>query len=119
MTAYKRSHEPIAWSLFGGGGMTLAFLTPGLMVITGLLLPFFWFDNLGAAYTVIHIALAHPIGKLLMLVAIALPLYHTAHRMYHGLHDIHVEGPEPWMLLLFYGGATVLSAITAWGLLLI
>ncbi|PIE37145.1 MAG: fumarate reductase subunit D [Gammaproteobacteria bacterium] len=117
MNNYKRSHEPIAWSLFGGGGMTLAFLTPALFIITAVLLPFVVEPS--TAYALIHTTLAHPLGKLVMWVAIMLPLYHTAHRLYHGLHDLHIEGPEPWMLLLFYGGATVLSALAAYGLLLV
>lgn len=117
MKTYKRSHEPIAWSLFGGGGMTLAFLTPALLLITGVLLPFV--VDTATAYTLIDSVLSHPLAKIVMLAAIALPLYHTAHRLYHGLHDLHIQGPEPWMLILFYGGATVLSCLAAYGLWLV
>ena len=118
MKQYTRSHEPIAWSLFGAGGMVFALLTPAIIVITGLLIPFVFSDP----HVVYQGALAlaqNWIGKLFLLVVVALQLYHTVHRIHHGLHDIHVHGPNGLMLLIFYGGATVLSVLTAGWLLAI
>lgn len=113
MTEWKRSNEPIAWSLFGAGGMVLAFMAPALIVITGVMLPLLVADQPQAVYSTALELVTHPLGKLLLLVIIALPLYHTVHRMYHGLHDLHIHGPK-WLLLgLFYGGATVLSLVAA------
>ena len=40
------------------------------------------------------------IGKLALLLVIALTLYHCAHRIYHGLHDLHVKANPVLMLLL-------------------
>ena len=113
MTEWKRSNEPIAWSLFGAGGMVLAFMAPALIIITGVLLPLAAADQAHTVYLTALTLATHPLGKLLLLVIIALPLFHTGHRMYHGLHDLHIYGPK-WLLLgLFYGGATVLSLVAA------
>ncbi|MEH6552438.1 MAG: fumarate reductase subunit FrdD [Pseudomonadales bacterium] len=114
---YPRSHEPIAWSLFGAGGMVVALITPALIVITGLLLPLGLVDAEAFDYVRVS-SFAHAWwGKVFLLIVIALPLYHAAHRIYHALHDLHIKGPATLMLLLFYGGATALTCLAAWGLL--
>ncbi len=109
----RRSNEPIAWSLFGAGGMLLAFVGPGLIVVTGLLLGVLLADQPASVYESLLRWLSHPLGKLLMLSVVALSLYHTCHRLYHATHDLHLRAPNALMLVLFYGGATVLSGITA------
>ena len=116
--ALSRSHEPIAWSLFGAGGRLLAFIGPGLIVTTAML-PWLATGDPAATYASIESLLRHPLGKLAALAGIALPLYHTAHRLYHGLHDLHLPAPARPMQLVFYGGATVLSGLAAWWLVLI
>lgn len=113
---YQRSHEPIAWSLFGAGGMVVAFIIPVLALITGLLMPSWPADSL--YLNLLGLAQSW-IGKIALFTVISLTLYHTAHRIYHGLHDLHVEGPPVLMLLLFYGGATLLSMLCAALLLMI
>jgi len=107
----RRSHEPISWSLFGAGGMLLAFIGPGLIVSTLLLA---WLvQDPQALHATLSSGLQHPLARLAALAVIALPLYHTAHRLYHGLHDLHITGPR-WLLGgFFYGGATALSALCA------
>ncbi|MEQ9396240.1 fumarate reductase subunit FrdD [Haliea sp.] len=112
----RRSHEPIAWSLFGAGGMLLAFIGPGLVLSTALL-PWLAAENPAAAHAAIGALLAHPLGKLLVLACIALPLFHTLHRICHGLDDLHLPAPRLPLQLLCYGGATLLCAVTAWWLL--
>jgi fumarate reductase subunit D len=112
----KRSNEPIAWSLFGAGGMLLALLGPGMIIATGWLLPFAPPER---AYGTLGALFAHPLGKLAVLAAISLTLFHTVHRIYHGLHDLHVKLPAPLLLILTYGAATVLTVACGSWLLLI
>lgn len=52
-------------------------------------------------------------GALAILMIIALQLFHASHRIYHGLHDLHINSSPPWPALVFYGGATALSLWTA------
>lgn len=107
---YARSHEPIAWSLFGAGGMVVAFIIPALALISGLLMPSWPAESL---YLNLLGFIQSWIGKVSLFTVISLTLYHTAHRIYHGLHDLHVDAPRLLMLLLFYGGATLLSGFCA------
>ncbi|PIE41258.1 MAG: fumarate reductase subunit D [Gammaproteobacteria bacterium] len=116
---YPRSHEPIAWSLFGGGGMVVAFVTPVLVLVTGLLLPLGLADNAALAYERVLWFTQAWWGKAFLLVVIALPLYHAAHRIYHGFHDLHINAPAAPMLWACYGGATLLSGLAAGVLLLL
>ena len=108
---FSRSHEPIAWSLFGAGGVVAALVTPVLIVITGLMLPLGVDADLLGYERVLGFVQAWW-GKLFILVAISLPLYHAAHRIYHGLHDLHIHLPRLPMLLVCYGAATVLTGLT-------
>lgn len=120
MTQYTRSHEPVAWSLFGAGGVVLAFLTPALIIVTGFIMPLVYGASDPA--TVYQQTLAfsqHWIGKAVLLIVIALPLFHAAHRIFHGFHDLHIHGPKRPMLLLTYGSATLLSALCAMLLLML
>ena len=55
----------------------------------------------------------HWFGKLLMLAVISLFLFHAAHRIYHGLHDIGVHAGTGTMVAA-YGSALLGTLITAW-----
>lgn len=107
----RRSNEPIAWSLFGAGGMVLALLGPAAIVVSGLLLPFYFADSPQDVYRLTDRLLTHLAGKLFVFLFVALTLYHTAHRLYHGLNDLHVRGPRMAWATLFYGGATLLALV--------
>lgn len=113
---YTRSHEPIAWSLFGAGGMIVAFITPVLILISTLLVPLRLVDSTLLSYSNILSMVTTGWGALAIFIVITLQLFHAAHRIYHGLHDLHIEGNTTLMLLVFYGGASALSL--AAGLLL-
>ena len=113
---YPRSHEPIAWSLFGADGMVVAFITPVLILISTLLVPLDLTDSALLSYDNVINFLNTGWVALALFIVIALQLFHAAHRIYHGLHDVHIEGNDTLMLLVFYGGATALSLLA--GLLL-
>ncbi len=110
MNTFKRSHEPIAWSLFGAGGMVVAFIIPVLAIITGFI---FTQSGDNDSYTLVMGWLQNWIGKTALFLIISTTLYHTVHRIYHALHDLHIKGNEWFMLVLFYGTATVLSVVCA------
>jgi fumarate reductase subunit D len=81
---YTRSHEPIAWSLFGAGGMVVAFITPVLILISALLVPLGLADSSLLSYANLLDLLNTGWGALAIFIVIALQLFHAAHRIYHG-----------------------------------
>ncbi len=103
-----KHNEPFFWSLFGAGGVVTAFITPILVLVIGILIPLGilpaeildYERMLGFAGTLI--------GKLLLLVIIALTFWHCVHRIYHSLHDFGYH-PGPGIKLLCYGIAFTLS----------
>lgn len=113
MTSPKRSDEPIWWSLFSAGGVCFAVLLPGLIVALGILWPlgllqspWLHFDKLQPLLSV-----GYGIPALLVIGAvICLPLFHAAHRIHHGLHDLKL-GSSGISKLLCYGTAAALSTL--------
>jgi len=106
---YQRSHEPVFWGLFGAGGMLTAFLTPVMILITGLLIPFGLMDSENLSYTKVHGFATTWYGALIVLVLVALPLWHTLHRIFHALHDIGVKRGRDWQQVICYGFAFAVS----------
>jgi len=111
---YPRSHEPIAWSLFGAGGMVVAFITPALVIIVALLIPLGIVDSQLLSYERVLGFLQTGWGALALLIVIGLQLYHAAHRIHHGLFDLHIKINTRLSACLFYGGATILNLLTVW-----
>lgn len=113
MTTPKRSDEPIWWGLFSAGGVCFAVFLPGLMLVLGILWPlgliqspWLYFANLQPLLSV-----GYGIPALLVVGAvICLPLFHAAHRIHHGLHDLKL-GSSGVSKLLCYGAAAAFSTL--------
>ena len=113
----KRSHEPIFWSLFGAGGVLSALLAPILIFITGIIAPIgVWMPPQALDYARVLVFAQHWLGKLLLLAVISLFLFHAAHRIYHGLHDVGVHAGTGGMVAA-YGGALVGTLVSAYMLI--
>lgn len=107
----KRSNEPIFWGLFGAGGMATAFITPVLILITGILVPLGIISPEHLSYERV-IAFSESIwGALILLAAICLPLWLTMHRIHHGLHDLGIHGGRTLSSWVFYGVAFVSTIV--------
>ncbi|RRJ83078.1 fumarate reductase subunit FrdD [Aestuariirhabdus litorea] len=116
---YVRSNEPIVWSLFGAGGMVAAFLLPAVVLMLGVATPLGWVSADVISYHNVMLFASSWLGKLLLMVVICLPLYHAAHRIHHGLVDLHLHLPHTLSLLIFYGGSTLVTLAVGYWLLLI
>lgn len=81
----RRSDEPIYWGLFGAGGMVVAMLLPVIVLITGLLVPMGIMDVETMSYERALEFASSWWGACILLVIIALPIWHGMHRIYHGL----------------------------------
>ncbi len=106
---YHRSHEPIFWGLFGAGGMLTAFLTPVMILITGLLIPLGIIDKGNFNYHNIYHFATTWYGAAIVLLLIALPLWHTLHRIFHALHDLGIKRGRDWQQVICYGFAFAVS----------
>ncbi len=104
----KRSDEPVYWLLFGAGGVVAAILLPVLILISGLLVPLGILDADTLSYEKMHALATSWLGALILLVAIALPIFHAMHRVYHGLHDLGIH-PTKFLHYLLYGFAFLVS----------
>ena len=113
MSSPKRSDEPLWWGLFSAGGVCFAVFLPGLILTLGLLWPLgllnsSWLQHdkilalLQSGYGVTGLAFAAAV--------ICLPLFHAAHRIHHGLHDLKF-GFSQASKLLCYGLALLLSLL--------
>lgn len=106
---YIRSHEPIFWGLFGAGGMLTAFLTPVMVLVTGLLIPLGVIDAEHLSYEKLHHFVSSWYGAPIVLVLVALPLWHTLHRIFHSLHDLGIKRGRDWQQVICYGFAFAVS----------
>jgi fumarate reductase subunit D len=108
----RRSHEPIAWSLFGAGGMLLAMVGPGLVLATLVLLPGLGVGGgVGDVYLSLRSGLAHPAAAIAAFAVLSLTFFHTFHRLCHGLADLHVPISHVLAGWVCYGAASALTLL--------
>jgi len=107
----KRSNEPIVWSLFGAGGVVVAFSMPVFILITGIAVPLGIVSEDVISYERLAGFAGSWFGKLFLLVIISLPLWQSVHRIFLSLHDFGITGGEIFFRVVLYGAAL-------WGTLL-
>ncbi len=105
-----RGREPMAWTLFAGGGTAAALLLPALFLLLFLAAPLGWgVASDPEAWGDLH---ASPLVRLLLTGLLPLLFFHAAHRvrytLYDGLQLHHLDRPITWMT---YGMASVLSGV--------
>ena len=71
--------EPIIWLLFGGGIMVGTLLLPGYLMTVTLAGPLGLLPDGALAFERVHAIASNPIGRVLLLAIIALPLWKGAH----------------------------------------
>ena len=71
--------EPIIWLLFGGGIMVGTLLLPGYLLTVTLGGPLGMLPDGALSFERAHMIASNPIGRVLLLAIIALPLWKGAH----------------------------------------
>ncbi|MAE96669.1 MAG: fumarate reductase subunit D [Deltaproteobacteria bacterium] len=103
--------EPIIWGLFSGGMMVGGILLPVFVLVVGLGGGFGAVDGQALGYDRIQALATHPIGSLLLLAAMALPLWGGAHHLRHLWIDLGGLKSDGLVGALCYGVALVGSLV--------
>lgn len=103
--------EPIIWVLFGGGMMLAAVLFPGWLLVVGLGAPLGLVPESALAYERAFALAAHPIGRVVLALMIALPLWGGAHHLRHVWLDFGGLRSDAWVGPLCYAVALAGSVL--------
>ena len=106
------------WFMFAQGGVIAALLIPVHVLVQGILGPLGIVPVVDRHYDTWVSVLGNPLVKLYLLVLIAFPFFHFAHRLRYLLVDfgVHAAKSVPAQVI-FYGGAILVTLITIWVLL--
>ncbi|RMF15064.1 MAG: fumarate reductase subunit D [Gammaproteobacteria bacterium] len=107
-------NEPFFWGLFGAGGVVSAFVAPALVLALGVLLPLGMGEPLN--YERAQALFGHPLMALILWGVISLTLWHCAHRVFHGLHDLGFH-PGAVARVFTYGVAAVITVTLPFALI--
>ncbi len=110
-----RSHKPIVWSLFAAGGTFAAFITPVMIVVTGVALSMGLLPVEALAYDRVLGVVQHPVGKALVFLAVFLPIWHAAHRLRITAHDFGIRA-DTMVMAVCYGSAMLMTFIAIYAL---
>jgi len=106
------------WFAFAQGGVIAAILIPVHVLVQGILGPLGIVPVADRHYDTWVRLLGNPIVKLYLLVLIAVPFFHFAHRLRYLLVDIGVPAAKGAPAqVVFYGGAVLITLVTIWVLL--
>jgi fumarate reductase subunit D len=106
------------WFMFAQGGVLAAILIPVHVLVQGILGPLKVVPVVDQHYDTWITILGNPIVKLYLLVLIAFPFFHFAHRLRYLLVDLGVPAAKSVPAqVVFYGGAVAVTLFTVWLLL--
>ncbi len=103
--------EPGIWALFGAGFMVGSLLLPAFIFVVWIAAPLGWVPAEALSYERIHGLASHPIGRVVCLALVALPLWNAANHLRHWLIDLGGYSRDGVMAPLIYGAAAVLSVV--------
>jgi len=103
------------WFLFAQGGVIAAIMIPVHVLVQGILGPLGIVPVVDRHYDTWVRVLSNPLVKLYLLVLIALPFFHFAHRLRYLIVDFGVPAAKSVPAqVVFYGGAVVVAVVTIW-----
>jgi fumarate reductase subunit D len=106
------------WFMFAQGGVIAALLIPVHVVLQGILGPLGVVPVVDRHYDTWVNVLGNPLVKLYLLVLIAVPFFHFAHRLRYLLVDLGLPAAKGVPAqVVFYGGAVVVTLVTIYVLL--
>lgn len=109
--------EPVIWLLFGAGILVGTLLLPGYLLTWGLAGPLGLLPEGALAYDRVHAIASNPLGRLVLLALIALPLWKGAHHLRALFADWLGHGPDGLIGSLLYAVAVVGSVLGIYAVL--
>lgn len=103
--------EPLIWVFFGAGFMVGSLLLPAWIFMVGLAGPLGWAPPEAMAYERAYALASNPIGRLLLLALIALPIWNAANHLRHFSIDLGGYERDGVVAPVLYAGAAVLSVV--------
>ena len=103
--------EPLIWLLFGQGILIGTILLTAWLLVPGLLMPLGIVPESAFVYERAHRLASNPIGRLVMLALIALPLWKGAHHLRALSIDFGGVKRDPAVATVLYGLALLGSAL--------
>lgn len=103
--------EPLIWMLFGGGMMVTALLYPAWLLTFTLAGPLDVLSPGALSYERALALASHPLGRLVLVAAIALPLWAGAHQVRHVQIDFGGVARDGWFGSLCYAVALAGSVL--------
>jgi fumarate reductase subunit D len=106
----KPSNDPFFWAFFGAGGTLTAFLSPVMILITGILVPIGLLGSNAMSYERMLAFVGNPLIKLILLAVIFLSLWHAGHRIYFTAHELGVH-PSTGLKVACYGVSVIVTLV--------
>ena len=106
----KPSNDPFFWAFFGAGGTLTAFVSPVMILITGILVPMGILGN-AMSYDRMMTFVGNPLIKIILLAIIFLSLWHAGHRIYFTAHELGVHAGTGLSLVCY--GIPVVATLVA------
>jgi fumarate reductase subunit D len=103
--------EPLIWVLFGAGFMVGSLLLPAWVFMVGIAGPLGWAPPEAMAFERAYALASSPIGRLVLLALIVLPLWNAANHLRHFSIDLGGYERDGAVAPLLYAGAAVLSVV--------
>jgi fumarate reductase subunit D len=103
--------EPLIWVLFGGGMMVTALAYPAWMLMFGLAQPLGVLSPDALSYERALALASHPLGRLVLVAVIALPMWAGAHHLRHVQIDFGGVARDGWFGSLCYAVALAGSVL--------
>lgn len=109
--------EPVIWVLFGAGIMVGTLLLPGYLLTVGLGAPLGLLPEGALSYERAHAIASNPLGRLVLLAIIAMPLWKGAHHLRALFGDWLGHGPDGLIGTLLYAVAAIGSLLGIYAVL--
>jgi fumarate reductase subunit D len=103
--------EPGIWMLFGLGFVVGSLLLPAWIFSLGIAAPLGWLPADALSFERAHALASNPLGRLLLLALIALPLWNAANHLRHFSIDLGGFERDGVVAPFLYGAAALLSVV--------